>query len=150
VHLATYVELLRKGEVTLASSLRVVADGYADESDVFYTGHRLARINEDHVESIEPYCGRFGDAESMDGLGFPPITEVRRGSIGLIHDLQELLLLGTFVNSTWTLVFQGAQAHRDEDLIELCASAQAELARELAWCTSRMKQAAPQALLVAQ
>jgi hypothetical protein len=150
VHLATYVELLSKGESTLASSLQVVADGYAEQADVFHTGHSLAQINNAHVDEIAPFLGKFGEARSLDGLGFPPITEVRRGAIGLIHDLQELLLLGTFVNSTWTLVNQGAQACRDEELIELCDRAQTEITRELSWCNSRMKQAAPQALLVAK
>ena len=150
MHLATYVELLHKGERMLASSLEVVAAGYLDESDIFHTAHALSQINGAHIEKIEPFRGRFGAAESMEGLGFPPIIQVRRGSIGLIHDLQELLLLGTFVDSTWTLVLQGAQACRDEDLIELCGRAQSEMSRELAWFNSRMKQAAPQALLVAR
>jgi hypothetical protein len=150
MHLATYIELLHKGERMLASSLDVVADGYSDESDVFHTAHTLSQINRTHIDELEPFRGRFGEAESMEGLGFPPITEVRRGAIGLIHDLQELLLLGTFVDSTWTLVLQGAQACRDEKLIELCGSARSEIGRELAWFNSRMKQAAPQALLVAR
>jgi hypothetical protein len=50
----------------------------------------------------------------------------------------------------WTLVGQAAQALRDEELFELVQGCEGETAAQLLWLRSRMKEAAPQALVVAR
>ena len=50
---------------------------------------------------------------------------------------------------TCTLVGQAAKGLRDADLIELVTANESETAVQLKWLRTRMKQAAPQALLVA-
>ena len=70
--------------------------------------------------------------------------------LGLLRDLQDLYLLATLVDTTWTVVYQAAQGARDRELIEICQSCQAETSRQLKWIQTRMKVSAPQVLLVAQ
>lgn len=49
----------------------------------------------------------------------------------------------------WTIVGQAAQGARDSALLEVVTACEGETALQLAWLRIRMKQAAPQALVVA-
>ena len=49
----------------------------------------------------------------------------------------------------WTLVGQAARGLRDEDLIAVVSACEGETATQMRWLRTRMKQAAPQALVVA-
>lgn len=51
---------------------------------------------------------------------------------------------------TWTLVGQAAQGVRDSDLFDVVKRCEPETAIQLKWLRTRMKQAAPQALIVAE
>jgi hypothetical protein len=59
-------------------------------------------------------------------------------------------LLASFVDITWTMVKQAASALRDEELVSVVAQCDTETSTQLKWLQSRMKQAAPQALVVAR
>jgi len=50
---------------------------------------------------------------------------------------------------TWALVGQAAQGARDLDLLDTVERCEGEVAAQLKWLRTRMKQAAPQALVVA-
>ena len=41
------------------------------------------------------------------------LSETRSGPVGLLRDLQDVHMLATFVESTWTLVAQGGSALSD-------------------------------------
>ena len=49
----------------------------------------------------------------------------------------------------WTMIGQAAQGARDRDLLGVVERCEAQTAVQLKWLRTRMKQAAPQALLVA-
>lgn len=70
--------------------------------------------------------------------------------MGLLRDLQDLYLLATFVDVTWTMVKQAASALRDRELLEVVSRCDNETAVQLRWLQTRMKQAAPQALIAAR
>ena len=61
MHLATYLGLLHTGEQTLAASMRQVADGHADESDVHHQLHLLAGWCDAHVDALSPLVERYGE-----------------------------------------------------------------------------------------
>ncbi len=58
-------------------------------------------------------------------------------------------MLGTLVQTTWTVVVQGAKALRDHELPHLAEEANKNTFRQLSWLTTRMNSAGPQALPVA-
>jgi hypothetical protein len=97
---------------------------------------------------VERY-GEQDDVDEPERLRADALTSTREGEIGLLRDLQDLHLLATLVHSTWTVIAQGAQGLRDHQLLEIATSSTAETTRQLTWLTTRMKQAAPQALIVA-
>lgn len=151
-HLATYVGLADHSEKTLADSLRAVADGHAHQADVFHTCHLLAGWSDDHREALAPVADRYGEQNDIDEperLHASGLAEVREGEVGLLRDLQDLHVLATLVQTTWTVIAQGAQGLRDHQLLEIATSSNAGTSRQLTWLNTRMKQAAPQALIVA-
>jgi hypothetical protein len=150
-HLATYVALADHSEGTLAQSMRAVADGHARQADVFHTCHTLAAWSEQHRAALAPVVERYGEQEGLDEperLRADALTITREGEIGLLRDLQDLHLLATLVESTWTVVIQGAQGLRDHELLDIAQASNADTGRQLAWLTTRIKVAAAQALIV--
>lgn len=155
-HLATYVGLLHHTEQTLADSFRVVGRAHAAEADVFAMCSTLAQLSDEHVRLLAPIAGRYGeqaagdDVEEPDRLHADGLAEGRAGAVGLLRDLQDLHVLGTLAQTTWTVVYQAAQGARDADLMSAAEQANRSTSRQLTWLNTRMKVAAPQALLVAQ
>ena len=88
---------------------------------------------------------RVREPERLHATG---LAEVRSGPVGLLRDLQDLHVLATLVQTTWTVIAQGAQGLRDRELLEVATAANAETSRQLSWLNTRMKAAAPQALIV--
>ena len=154
-HLATYVGMLHRAEQTLADSFRGVGQAHAGEADVFHTCQTLAQMSEEHVRLLAPLAERYGeesagdDVEEPDRLHADGLAEGREGAVGLLRDLQDLHVLGTLVQTTWTVVYQGAQGVRDDELMSAARTANSSTSRQLSWLNTRMKAAAPQALLVA-
>ncbi|MCW2776625.1 MAG: hypothetical protein JWN17_350 [Frankiales bacterium] len=154
IHLATYVGLLHHSEQTLADSFRTVGQGHAQEVDVFHMCSTLAAMSEEHVRLLGPVAERYGDQSSGDEVDEPDrlhaagLAQTREGAIGLLRDLQDLHLLATLCSTTWTVVAQGAQGLRDHELLSVAEQAGASTSRQLSWLVTRLKAAAPQALLV--
>ena len=152
-HVGTYLHLACHSEATLAASLRAVGEGHADQADVFHTCHTLAKMSDAHVNALAPVAQRYQDThdqvEEPERLHAAGVAEVRPGQIGLLRDLQDLHMLAGLVQTTWTVLAQGAQGLRDEELLDIATSSNAETSRQLSWLNTRMKAAAPQALIVA-
>lgn len=156
MHLVTYIGLGHRAEQTLADSFRVVGQGHAQHPDVLFTCQALARMSDEHVRRLTPIIDRYGeqghgdDVEEPERLHAVGLAEVRSGPVGLLRDLQDLHVLGTLVQTTWTVIVQAAQGLRDHDLLRVAQDAGGETARQLSWLNTRMKVAAPQALIVAR
>ena len=154
-HLPTYVGLLHHTEQTLADSLRTVGAGHAAEGDVLHTCRTLAAMSEEHVRRLAPVVARYGEQRQGDDVDEPErlhaegLGRTRDGAVGLLRDLQDLHLLATLAQTTWTVVVQGAQGLRDRELLGIAEDAGRSTSRQLSWLTTRMKAAAPQALLMA-
>jgi hypothetical protein len=149
-HLATYVGLVDHSEETLAESLRAVARGHAHVADVFHTCRTLASMCDEHRHRLVAVVERYGEQDVAEParLRAQAMSETREGEVGLLRDLQDLHLLATLVQSTWTVIAQGAQGLRDHELLSVATSSSADTSRQLAWLTTRMKAAAAQALIV--
>ena len=151
-HLTTYIGLADHSEKTMADSFRAVAEGHAHVADVFHTCQMFAEWSEDNREALAPIIQRYGEADDVDEperLHAAGVAETREGEVGLLRDLQDLHVLATLVQTTWTVIAQGAQGLRDRGLLEVAQHAGDQTSRQLTWLNTRMKQAAPQALIVA-
>lgn len=153
MNLNIYLGMLHQAERTLADSFREVGDGHGAEPDVYSLCHSLATQCDEHSRLLEPVVERYGERES-DGeperLHAQGLSSTRQGPVGLLRDLQDLYLLASLVDITWTMVKQAGSALHDQELLDLVSRCDGETSVQLRWLQTRMKQAAPQALIAAR
>jgi hypothetical protein len=151
VHLANYLGLLHQSELELAKAFLEVARTHGHEPDVHELCLRFAEQGTRHADALAPSVDRYGEdkPEEPERLHSDLFGGTRSGGLGLLRDLQDLYLMATECEITWTLVGQAAQGARDPDLLEVVERCEGEVATQLSWLRTRMKQAAPQALVVA-
>lgn len=151
MHLAHYLGLLHRAETVLGNSFREVGEAHAEEADVFHTCEKLAKECARHAERLAEFAKRYGEdaPDEPDRLHSELFHGPRQGGIALLRDLQDLYLMATECDIAWTLVGQAAQGARDSELLDVVQGCEGETAIQLKWIKSRMKVAAPQALVVA-
>jgi hypothetical protein len=151
MHLAHYLGLLHRAQATLGEAFGQVADAHRDEADVLYTCRRLSRQCADHARQLEPFAGRYAeDAPDEPERLHPELFHgPRSGGIGVLRDLHDLYLMAAECDICWTVVGQAAQGARDQELLAVVQRCESETALQLKWLRTRIKQAAPQALVVA-
>ena len=153
---------LHETEGDLADELRKVADRHAAEHDVYHMCHTLAKLCDAIGHRLEPVAERYGrELPDEEPAGaWPRILATVRGSTGtiaarssksgllLLRDLRELYLAAQECLIDWMMVSQAAKAARDQELISLAEDGQSETVRIIEWAKTRIKVAAPQALVV--
>ncbi|CAN5199467.1 hypothetical protein BH24ACT19_BH24ACT19_16210 [soil metagenome] len=151
MHLANYLGYLCQTEVDLADGYRKVGEAHAQEADVYYIMHTLARQCETHAEKLKPFVDRYGEEkpEEPEQLHHKFLDETRSGSLGLLRNMQDLYLMASACDISWTMIGQAAQGTRDPELLEVVDSCEMETSNQLKWLRTRMKEAAPQTLIVA-
>jgi hypothetical protein len=150
MHLAHYLALLRRSQTQLGEAFRTVARGHADEHDVKGMCEKLAAQCDRHADQLKPFADRYGEnaggePKRLHGeiFGGP-----RDGSLGLLRDLHDLYLMACECDIAWTVVGQAAQGARDPELLTTVQRCEGETAMQIRWARGRMKEAAPQALVV--
>ena len=152
MHLAHYLGLLHRAQLNLADAFREVAEAHGDDADVAQLCRKLAAECEDHATRLEPFAERYGEdaPDEPDRLHSELFRGPRSGGLALLRDLHDLYLMATECDMAWTLVGQAAQGARDTDLLAVVTRCEGETATQLKWLRTRMKDAAPQALVVAR
>jgi hypothetical protein len=150
MHLSSCLGLVKTGCATLANSYRQIADGHAHEPDVKQTCQQFAAQCDHHEEQLKPFTTRYGSPPSgePERLHANGLSSTRSGGLGLLRDLHDLYLLAGFLDMAWTLVGQAAKGTRDQELIRTVDDCTKETKAQQQWLTTRLKAAAPQALVV--
>jgi hypothetical protein len=149
--LAHYLGLVHRSEGELAEAYQEVAERHADEPDVYATCQLLAEQCNSHVRALEPFVDRYGETEQDEpqDLHRELFDEPRDGSLGFLRDLHDLYVMASEADISWTVIGQAAQGARDQSLFEAVRTCEANTAAQLKWLKTRIKQSAPQTLLVA-
>jgi hypothetical protein len=150
MQLAHYLALLQRAQTQLAEALRTVARGHGDEHDVKAICEKLAAQCDRHAEQLKPHADRYGeDADAQpERLHGEIFGGPRDGPLGLLRDLHDLYLMACECDIAWTVVGQAAQGARDAALLTTVQRCEGETAIQITWARGRMKEAAPQALVV--
>jgi hypothetical protein len=151
MHLAHYLGFLHRAEIELGEAFREVGRGHRDEPDVRAICNKLAAQCDAHAEELGPFAERYGEeaADEPERLHSELFRGTRGGGLGLLRDLHDLYLMACECEIAWTLVGQAAQGTRDTELLQVVRRCEGETYIQLKWLGTRMKQAAPQALVVA-
>lgn len=147
--LGSYLALLRRSQTDLSGALRHVGSAHGDEVDVAALTRVLAEQCEAHVDALEQATDRYDAVDEPPEPRSARFGGPREGPLGLIRDLQDLYVMACECDIAWTLIGQAAQGAHDQELIAVVGRCEGETSQQLAWLRSRMKQAAPQALVVA-
>jgi hypothetical protein len=149
--LAQYVGLVHRSEGELAKAYREVARRHSDEPDVYGTCQLLAEQCDSHVRRLAPFVEQYGETEQDDpqDLHRDLFDKPRDGSLGFLLDLHNLYLMANEADISWTVMGQAARGARDQALLEAVGECEANTAVQLKWLKTRIKQSAPQTLLVA-
>jgi len=150
MHLAHYLGLLHRAQESLAAAFREVAAAHADEADIVHLGRQQAQQCDRRAERLRPFADRYSEdaPDEPERLHSELFRGTRTGGVGLLRDLQDLYLMAAECDICWTVAGQAAQGARDQDLLAITRRGAADAERQLAWVRTRMKQAAPQALVV--
>jgi hypothetical protein len=152
-HIASYIVLVHDAEERLIDALELIGEAHAADAEIFHTTRTLADLSREQLAALQPlldgYRPRRDEHAEHEPKDFfvAPIAEAREGAIGLVRDLQDLMVLTAFVNSTWAVVQQGARAMKDERLKAACELALHHNDQQARWLRTHINAAAPQALL---
>ncbi|MEV4199570.1 hypothetical protein [Micromonospora globbae] len=152
MHLAHYLGLLHRAQLNLADAFRQVGAAHGEEPDVFHLCEQQAKRCDGYAEQLRPFAERYAEEAPAepDRLHSELFRGTRTGGIGLLRDLQDLYLMAAECDICWTIVGQAAYGARDRELLAVVRRCEGETAMQLKWLRTRMKQAAPQALVVAE
>ncbi|MEV6846999.1 hypothetical protein [Actinoplanes sp. NPDC051411] len=151
MHLAHYLGLLDRAHAVMADALRQVAAGHAAEADIAHLAEQRAARCEHWSREVRSFARTYAEEapDEPERLHSELFRGTRGGGLGLLRDLQDLYLMTAECDICWTVVEQAARGIRDDDLAKLAAEGGADIAVQLQWLRTRMKAAAPQALVVA-
>jgi len=151
MHIAHYLGLLHRSEQALAEAYRQVARDHADEPDIEHLCTTLAKQCDEHADRLKPFDDRYAEeaTDEQEQLYSELFSGTRTGGLGLLRDLHDLYLMVNGCDICWTVLGQAAKGLRDQELIEVVGQCEGQTRTQLQWARTRMKQAAPQALVVA-
>lgn len=155
------LERLHELEAELAEDYRALGERHAADHDVYHQCHTFAQQAEQHATSLAAHAERYGKAVDDDTgpdlwsgllerarrLGSDALGRRPETGLLLLRDLRTLFLAAEEVSITWVMAGQAAQAARDAELLAAVRSAHAEVELQVKWLTTRIKVAAPQALV---
>jgi hypothetical protein len=151
MNIGFYLQLAHQSETELANACSSVSDHHRDEPDIRETCWLLAGWSHRKASETRPFMEKYGEKNLQES---EPLSRLlfqgpRKGGLALLRDLHDLCLMATEAQMSWTILLQAALALHDLELEAACQSHLGQTQRQISWLHTRMKQAAPQALVVA-
>ncbi len=152
MHIGNYLGLVQASEEQLADAFLSVAEHHQDEPDIGGVCHLLASWSQQHLQKLKPLIDKYNEQknEEPERLHQALFEGTRTGSLALLRDLHDLWLLANEVHLCWIVLDQAAKGLRDEGLEQVCLACDKETQRQIAFLLTRIKQSAPQTLIVAE
>ena len=150
VNVARYLGRVRGGEEQLADALTHLASRHAAEPDVTSMLTRFADWSRTHIVRIDRFASDPAEQDSEDPqrLRSSLYDDARTGGVGLVQDLHDLSVQINSVRLGYQILEQVAKGMHNTELETTSSSSGQDLDRMTKWTKTKLKQAAPQALLV--
>jgi hypothetical protein len=135
-------------EQQLSEAYRTVADRHYNEYEIRQMCTTFAGWCSGHIEALRPLMEQYGGhkvagpRQLRSGL----FHGSRAGSLGLLHDLQDLGVLANATRTQWTILHQAGLAVHDQALVQLADDVGDDIDRQDSWLCTHIKEAAPQAV----
>jgi len=145
-----YLGLLEGSEQALVRALEQVAETHKAEPDIHSECRLLASWSRQELEALRAIILRYGEARETepDRLGKAVSPPLKKTGLGLVRDLHDCWLLASETHMSLVVLDQASKALRDEEMQGLVERVDHQNKRQRSWLLTRIKQAAPQALIV--
>ncbi len=149
-HVADYLGLLQDSSKATAEALHAVAEKHRAEPDIGAICEMLAGFSTGHYEALKPLIDRYGHHQEHEADELLRVLKPGKHQkpLSLLRDLHDCWLLAQESNISIIVLKQAAQALRDDELMNLVQKMSSHNKRQRAWLKTRIKQSAPQTLIV--
>jgi hypothetical protein len=148
---------LHRSELRLARSLDAIAARHHSDHGIHHVAADLAVWSREHV-ALVAQTGRHYGVRTREHPRTSAVTESAQSwlsdrlgrrpepALVLLADLRRLHRLAAGVSLDWELLAQGAQAVKDQDLLELTQRCHPQSLRQMRWANAMLKELSPQAM----
>lgn len=149
-HVQDYLGLLHLSEQRLVRAFEQVRSNHSDAPDIHGECTLFAAWSKNAAKALERFKERYGERGEGEPKRLDKALIRKRSSSGfnLVRDLHDLWLLVNESVISITILLQAAQALRDREFELVLSGIEEKNARQRSWLMTRVKQAAPQALIV--
>ncbi|HEY8611591.1 MAG TPA: nitrate reductase [Roseomonas sp.] len=150
-HLADYLGLLQASEEMFAVACDQVRSNHPKVPDIEEECALFAEWSREAVARLEPLLARYGREQEGEPKRLERVLVQKRAEstgFGLVRDLHDLVLLANESLVSATILHQAAMGLRDKDMETVLEDVMSHVHRARQWLETRVKQAAPQALVV--
>lgn len=151
MQVAKYIGIIEASEQQLGDAFLLVANRHEKDPGVRDMCKQMSNWSLSHIERLRGFKERFGKqpSDEPERVGSALFHGTRVGGMGLLRDLQDLMLLANQAHTFWTSLSQAAKSLHDKDLEAACTDSLEEVERQMAWLDTQIKHSAPQAIIVA-
>lgn len=152
MHIGNYIEMVHRSGKDVVKAFHEVGGQHGSEPDVQETCNLLASRAEALVQKIKPFALKYGKEKNKepDRMMSSLFKKPRKGSLGLLRDLQDLWLMSSEAEVSCVILRQAASGLHDKELIEVCNQIEQQAKQQRSWLLTRMKATATQTLIVAE
>jgi len=149
-HVRDYVGLLQLSEERLVKAFEQVRDTHLLEPDIATTCKLFETWSNESAERLEAFVKKYGKRREGEPERLDKALLKRRSPSGfnLVRDLHDLWLLANESLISVDILEQAGHALRDDQLLEVLTHVRESNQRQGDWLRSRLRQAAPQVLVV--
>jgi hypothetical protein len=151
MQIPNYVGFVSTSEIILREAYLQVSERHQPDADVRDGCRKMAAFGARRIESVAVLRTEFGSASARE----PELVRnalfrgVRVGGLGVLRDLHDLSVLANQALLYWIELYQAFRAIHESSAEVTCRENILGVEREVAWLTTQIKNAAPQALTVA-
>jgi anaerobic selenocysteine-containing dehydrogenase len=149
-HVQDYIGLLEGSERALMNALEQVAEAHKLEPDIYEECRMLAGWTSETLAEVKSLIDRYGEEQESEPerLAEAIKPKLQGSGFGLVRDLHDSWLLACEGSMSLTVLDQAAKGLRDTEMQRLIEKMAGQNERQRSWLLTRIKQAAPQALIV--
>lgn len=149
-HIADYLGLLQESERRLVKAFDQLRTTHPDEPDIGPLSSLFADWSRASAEALQPFVERYGERQEgePERLDHALLKQRRQGGFDMLRDLHDLWLLVNESMVSLDVVEQAARALHDKEFEAAIGHIKHQNQRQRDWLHGRLRQAAPQTLVV--
>ncbi|SNS50179.1 Molybdopterin oxidoreductase Fe4S4 domain-containing protein [Noviherbaspirillum humi] len=149
-HVADYIGLLQESERRLVKGFEQARATHPDEPDIGPLCALFASWSQESAQALDPFVARYGERREGEPERLDQALLVQRsqGGFDMLRDLHDLWLMVNESLISLDALEQAARSLHDKAFEEAITSIREKNSRQATWLRTRIRQAAPQTLVV--